>query len=61
MAYNNNFGYNYGSGTGGHLSQTTGYAAMQGASGSKTFVPGRTLNYGNVGIVGKRRARTEEE
>ena len=61
MAYNNNYNYNYGSSSGGQLSQTTGYAAMQGAgSSSKTFVPGRTLNY-HVGIVGKRRARTEEE
>ncbi|XP_013060807.2 ATP-dependent RNA helicase DDX42 [Biomphalaria glabrata] len=38
----------------------SGFAAMQGASNSKTFVPGKTLNYGS-GHVGKRRAMTEEE
>ncbi|CAL1547537.1 unnamed protein product [Lymnaea stagnalis] len=44
----------------GSFAPVSGYAAMQGASSSKTFVPGRTLNY-HVGNVGKRRAMTEEE
>ncbi|XP_012944558.2 ATP-dependent RNA helicase DDX42 [Aplysia californica] len=58
MSYNNS-GYGYGSGS-GQFTPASGYAAMQGAGASKTFVPGRTLNY-HVGNVGKRRARTEEE
>uniref|UniRef100_A0A0B7AJV1 RNA helicase n=1 Tax=Arion vulgaris TaxID=1028688 RepID=A0A0B7AJV1_9EUPU len=44
----------------GNFTPSSGYAAMQGAGTSKTFVPGRTLNY-HVGSVGKRRAMTEEE
>ncbi|GFO07754.1 ATP-dependent RNA helicase ddx42 [Plakobranchus ocellatus] len=45
----------------GHFTPSTGYAAMQQvASGSRAFVPGRTLNY-HVGTVGKRRVMTEEE
>ncbi|RUS76863.1 hypothetical protein EGW08_015373 [Elysia chlorotica] len=46
----------------GQFTPSSGYAAMQqgAAGGSKTFVPGRTLNY-HMGNVGKRRIMTEEE
>ena len=57
MSYNNS-GFNYGS-LSGSFTPSSGYAAMQ--QGTKKFVPGNTLNYGNFVNVGKRRARTEEE
>lgn len=44
----------------GQFAPVSGYAAMQGASNSKNFVPGKTLNY-HTANVGKRRAMTEEE